>query len=46
MALPLDYLDRLDRLLVGQGEDRMLLTQIDDFLTGIIMSSEPIWPNQ
>jgi hypothetical protein len=30
-----DYLDELDRLLLDQGEDWMLLTQLDGYLTGI-----------
>ncbi|MHA6767698.1 UPF0149 family protein [Sphingobium ummariense] len=46
MASSLDYLDELDRLLLGQGDDCMLLTQLDGFLTGIIVSPDLIGPGQ
>jgi uncharacterized protein len=46
MASSLDYLDELDRLLLDQGGDCMLLTQLDGFLTGIIVSPDLITPGQ
>jgi len=38
MATSHNYLDELDRLLLDQSDDCMLLTQLDGFLTGIIVS--------
>ena len=38
------YLDELDQLLLDQSEDCMLLTQLDGFLTGILVSPEMISP--
>jgi uncharacterized protein len=46
MASSFDYLDELDRLLLAQGDDCMLLTQLDGFLTGIIVSPILISPSQ
>jgi uncharacterized protein len=42
-ALP-DYLDELDRLLLDQGENWMLLTQLDGYLTGILVSPDMVPP--
>ena len=38
------YLDELDQLLLDQSDDCMLLTQLDGFLTGILVSPEMISP--
>lgn len=46
MAISLDYLDELDRALLEQGEDCMLLSQLDGFLTGILVSPDLIVPSQ
>lgn len=46
MAIPPDYLDELDRLLFDQGEDCMLLSQLDGFLTGILVSPDLLAPSQ
>lgn len=46
MAIPLDYIDELDRLLLDQGEDCMLLSQLDGFLTGILVSPDLLAPSQ
>lgn len=40
------YLDELDQLLLDQSDDCMLLTQLDGFLTGILVSPEIILPSQ
>jgi len=46
MAFSFDYLDELDQLLLAQGDDCMLLTQLDGFLTGVIVSPDLIVPSQ
>lgn len=38
------YLQELDRLLLDQGDDWMLLTQLDGFLAGILVSPDTIQP--
>jgi uncharacterized protein len=40
------YLDELDRLLLDQSDDCMLLTQLDGFLAGIIVCPDLIPPSQ
>lgn len=40
------YLDELDQLLLGQSDDCMLLTQLDGFLTGILVCPEMIPPSE
>jgi len=40
-----DYLDELDQLLLDQGDDWMLLTQLDGYLTGILVSPDPVPPS-
>lgn len=44
--MPTQYLDELDRLLLDQSDDCMLLTQLDGFLTGIIVCPDLITPGQ
>lgn len=46
MAIPPDYLDELDWLLLDQGEDCMLLSQLDGFLTGVLVSPDLLAPSQ
>lgn len=43
---PPSYLDELDQLLLDQSDDCMLLTQLDGFLTGILVSPEMISPGR
>lgn len=38
------YLDELDQLLLDQSDDFMLLSQLDGFLTGIIVSPDLVTP--
>jgi uncharacterized protein len=38
------YLDELDQLLLDQGDDWMLLTQLDGYLTGILVSPDMVPP--
>ena len=38
------YLDELDQLLLDQPDDCMLLTHLDGFLTGILVSPDPVLP--
>ena len=38
------YLDELDQLLLDQGEDWMLLTQLDGYLAGILVSPDLVPP--
>lgn len=38
------YLDELDQLLLDQDDECMLLTQLDGFLTGILVSPDTIMP--
>lgn len=38
------YLDELDQLLLDQGDDWMLLTQLDGYLTGILISPDMVAP--
>jgi uncharacterized protein len=38
------YLDELDQLLLDQGDNWMLLTQLDGFLTGILVSPDMVPP--
>lgn len=38
------YLDELDQLLLDQGDDWMLLTQLDGYLAGILVSPDMIPP--
>ncbi len=38
------YLDELDRLLLDQGDHWMLLTQLDGYLTGILVSPDLVPP--
>ena len=48
MAAPMtdvpDYVDELDQLLLEQSEDCMLVTQLDGFLTGILVSPDLVSP--
>lgn len=41
MAEISSYLDELDRLLIDQGDNWMLLTQLDGYLTGLLVSCDP-----
>lgn len=34
------YLHELDQLLLDQGDDWMLLTQLDGYLTGVLVSPD------
>ncbi len=43
---PNTYLDELDQLLLDQSDDCMLLTQLDGFLTGILVSPEIVLPSR
>ena len=38
------YLEELDQLLLDQGDDWMLLTQLDGFLAGILVSPDTVQP--
>lgn len=38
------YLDELDQLLFNQGDNSMLLTQLDGYLTGILVSPDMVPP--
>lgn len=38
------YLDELDQILLDQGDECMLLTQLDGFLAGILVSPDTIMP--
>lgn len=40
------YLDELDRLLLDQSDECMLLTQLDGFLTGVIVCPELLPPSR
>ena len=40
------YLDELDRLLLDQSDDCMLLTQLDGFLAGVIVCPDLIPPSR
>jgi uncharacterized protein len=44
MADPPSYLDELDQLLLDQGDDWMLLTQLDGYLTAILVSPDMVPP--
>src|ERR1700712_1768999 len=38
------YLDELDQLLLDQGDDWMLLTQLDGYLAGMLVSPDMVPP--
>ena len=40
------YLEELDHLLLDQGDDWMLLTQLDGFLAGILVSPDTLQPGE
>lgn len=44
MAKISSYLDDLDRLLLDQGDNWMLLTQLDGYLTGLLVSPDFVPP--
>ena len=44
-SLP-SYLDELDLLLLDQGDNWMLLTQLDGYLTGVLVSPDTIQPGR
>ncbi|WP_067738331.1 UPF0149 family protein [Novosphingobium naphthalenivorans] len=46
MASLYSYLDELDQLLLNQPDDCMLLSQLDGFLAGVIVSPDLILPGQ
>ena len=39
------YLEELDQLLLDQSDDWMLLTQLDGYLTGVLVSPDLVPPN-
>ena len=44
MDLTQPYLDEFDQLLLDQSDDFMVLSQLDGFLTGIIVSPDLVTP--
>ena len=46
MQLAPSYLDELDRLLLDKSDDCMLLSQLDGFLTGIVVCPDLILPSR
>jgi len=46
MTSAADYLEELDELLLERGDDCMLLSQLDGFLTGVLVSPDLVPPSR